>query len=57
MGYTVSRLRNTLIFFFIIGIVIFIYNFMPVYKCKNVDRNSERDVNDIYIYDRYYNNK
>ena len=54
MGYYVQSLKRIFIFFFIIFAAIILYFFGPVYKCKDVDKNSEWYVNDIYMSNQYY---
>ena len=54
MGFYVKNVRNFIIFLAIVFIIFLIYNFMPVYSCKNVNRKSEWYVNDIYMSNQYY---
>ena len=54
MGYYVSSVKRGFGFCFIIIGIILWYFFGPVYKCSDVDKNSEWYVNDIYMSDQYY---
>ena len=49
MGYYVQSVKRGFSFIFIILVIILFYLFGPVYKCSDVDKNSEWYVNDIYI--------
>lgn len=54
MGYYVQSVkRGFSLIFIILGIILF-YLFGPVYKCSDVDKNSEWYVNDIYMSNQYY---
>ena len=56
MGSYVEKTKKRLIILGIIVIALVWHNFGPVYKCKNIDKNSEWYVNDIYMSDQYYYN-
>lgn len=56
MNYYTSRVTKIGGFIAIILIIILWNNFGPVYKSKNVDKNSEWYVNDIYMSNQYYYN-